>query len=104
MLETAYGDCNQLWRQIAVINNHAYAGGLMFALAHDYRIMNQDKGNVAMTEIKYGIFIPPGMMSICKHRMPHKAFRELILTGNPISGRVAKEAGFIDELHPLDKL
>ena len=76
----------------------------MLALAHDYRIMNQDAGNLCMSEIKYGIFLPPGMMSVCKHRMAPKICREVILTGDPITRKEGKEAGFIDELHPLEKL
>lgn len=76
----------------------------MLALCHDYRIMNQDKGNLCMSEIKYGIYLAPGMMSVCKHRMAPKIFRELILTGDPIGPKEGYEAGFIDELHPLDKL
>lgn len=76
----------------------------MFALAHDYRIMNKDAGKLCLSEIKYGFHVPPGLMSLCKHRMSPAIFRELILTGDPISGAEGREAGFIDELHPLEKL
>ena len=29
---------------IALLNGHAFAGGLMLAMHHDYRIMNPSKG------------------------------------------------------------
>ncbi len=50
---------------VAAINGHAYAGGLMFAFAHDYRIMNEDFGNLCLSEIKFGIGLAPGMNAIC---------------------------------------
>jgi enoyl-CoA hydratase/carnithine racemase len=39
---------------MAVINGHAYAGGLILALAHDYRIMKQNSGVLCLSEINIG--------------------------------------------------
>ena len=39
---------------MAVINGHAYAGGLILALAHDFRIMKQNSGVLCLSEINIG--------------------------------------------------
>ena len=36
---------------VALINGHAFAGGCLLALAHDYRIMRSDRGYMCMNEI-----------------------------------------------------
>lgn len=44
---------------IACINGHCLAGGFMFIMAHDLRIINSDpKVKLGMTEIKLGMTIP----------------------------------------------
>ena len=35
---------------LTLARRHAFAGGCMFALAHDYRVMRQDKGFICMNE------------------------------------------------------
>ena len=47
-----------------MLNGNAYAAGLFLALSHDYRVMNQDFGNLCVSEIKFGMSIPPGMNAI----------------------------------------
>ena len=44
---------------IACINGHCLAGGFMFIMAHDLRIINSDpKVKLGMTEINLGMTIP----------------------------------------------
>ena len=57
---------------VAAINGHCYAGGLVLALCHDYRVMNQDFGNTAMSEIKLGIPISSISISLIKAKVPDK--------------------------------
>ena len=40
---------------IAMLNGYVIAGGAVFALAHDYRIMRNDFGYLHMNEIEYGL-------------------------------------------------
>lgn len=64
---------------IALINGHAFAGGLLFALSHDYKIMNSKSGFLCMNELAIGIAIHPGMMAIIASKMPsHKLTRCLL--------------------------
>ena len=89
---------------VAAINGHAYAGGLMFALAHDYRLMNRDFGNLCLSEIKFGIFLPPGMNAICQSRIPAPFYKYIALLGDPVPAKEGLRMRFIDELHPKEHL
>lgn len=66
---------------IAAINGHCMAGGLILAMACDYRIMVNRNAKVAMTEIKIGMILPEQGSAILKVKLPHASFRDLILTG-----------------------
>ena len=56
------------------MNGHAYRGGLTFALAHDYRLMNRDFGKLCMSEIKMGLHLTPPIHTICEKRLPYPHF------------------------------
>ena len=42
----------RIFRTIAVINGHAFAGGLMFAFACDVRLMRSDRGFLCLPEVR----------------------------------------------------
>lgn len=69
---------------LCVIQGHAYAGGLIFALCHDFRVMKADSGKLCLSEINIGSVLPPAYNDICKHTIPRQILREMIM-GRPIS-------------------
>ena len=64
---------------MCVITGHAYAGGLILALCHDFRVMRTDSGKLCLSEINVGIPIPPAYNEICKHFMPRQIYREMVM-------------------------
>lgn len=63
---------------VAAVNGHAFGGGLMLALSHDYRYMNKQRGNICMPEINLQMTIPPSMTAIVKTRCPSDVYSELM--------------------------
>lgn len=43
---------------IAAINGHAFGAGAIFAIAHDYRVMREDKGWFCVPAVNIGIVLP----------------------------------------------
>src|SRR5512144_1551091 len=54
---------------VAAINGHAFAGGGMFALAHDYRVMRADRGFFCLPEVDLGMGLAPGMMALVQTKL-----------------------------------
>ena len=82
---------------IALINGHCYAGGLLLALAHDYRIGQSKSGYYCMNEVKIGLPIHPSMMAllhakICKDRI----IRDALLTARRWNADQALKDELID--------
>ena len=54
---------------LCVMNGMTIAGGLLFALMHDFRLMRDDgdKSFACLSEINVGLSLPPGFAGIVKH-------------------------------------
>ncbi|XP_064611244.1 uncharacterized protein LOC135475325 [Liolophura sinensis] len=55
---------------IAAINGHAFAGGMLLALAHDLRVMRTGHGWMSFNEIYLKIRFPPAMLDLIKCKIP----------------------------------
>jgi len=83
---------------VALVNGYAIAGGLMLAMAHDFRIMRSDFGHVAMNEIDLGIPITPGMNAVVQCKVSPSVHRDLLLIGRKFCPEEALKAGIVDKL------
>lgn len=66
---------------IALMNGHAFAGALMLAMMHDYRIMNPHRGFVCLNEVELGVPLRPPMSSIFRSKVSPQVYRTLVLEG-----------------------
>ncbi|KAL7747945.1 hypothetical protein RI367_006693 [Sorochytrium milnesiophthora] len=89
---------------VAAINGHAFAGGLLLALAHDYRVMRADKGQVSLNEIDLPSSLHPGMSSLARAKLPPSTLHPLIFAAHRYPGLEALQAGIVQELAPEDQL
>jgi len=64
---------------MAVIRGHCMAGGLIFALCHDFRIMKKFSGQLAFSEVTVGRCLPPAYNFIVKSVLPMYALRTLVM-------------------------
>ena len=89
---------------IACMNGHAYAGGFMWAMAHDFRLMREDYGNCCVSEINIGAVIPRGMVQLIKDKLRPDVVRDLVIFGLKFNGQQCAEKRIVDQCLPMDKL
>ena len=85
---------------VAAINGHAFAGGAMLALAHDFRVMRSDRGFFCLPELDIKLPLAPGMMALIKTRLNGATLRDAVLTGARIGGAEAQQRGIVDDAVP----
>ncbi|KIW16604.1 hypothetical protein PV08_03792 [Exophiala spinifera] len=105
------GSLYPLWRRlitypmptIALMNGHAFAGGLMTAMMHDYRIMNPHKGFVCLNELDFGASLQPTMASVFRVKLSMSTFRNMVLESKRYPALEALKEGIIDGVGSVDE-
>jgi enoyl-CoA hydratase len=90
---------------VAAVNGHAIAGGLVVALACDYRIGPTTRScQLGLTEARAGIPFPAVAMAIVQAELAPAVARRATLVARNISPEAALASGILDELQPPDQL
>ncbi len=100
-------DMQRMWARVmslpiptvAAVNGHAFAGGGMFALAHDHVLMREDRGFWCVNELLLRMRFTPGMQALLSSRLPIPTARRAILTAHRFGGPDALAGGIADALH-----
>ncbi|MFC6882920.1 MULTISPECIES: enoyl-CoA hydratase-related protein [Actinomadura] len=80
---------------VAAVNGHAFAGGGMLALAHDFAVMRTDRGYFCLPEVDLGMSFTPGMNALITARLPKGTAHEAMLTGRRYTAEQAMDAGIV---------
>ncbi|MGH3241316.1 MAG: enoyl-CoA hydratase-related protein [Spirillospora sp.] len=80
---------------VAALNGHAFAGGAMLALAHDFAVMRDDRGYFCLPEVDLGMSFTPGMDALIRARLPKATAHEAMLTGRRYPAQDAVAAGIV---------
>lgn len=86
---------------VAAINGHAIAGGCVFAMAADIRLMSA--GTVGLTELAVGAMFPMSALEICRHAMGPSASQAALGAGT-VDVATAAALGWVDEVATDDEL
>ncbi|KAK3772971.1 hypothetical protein RRG08_036305 [Elysia crispata] len=90
---------------LAALNGHAFAGGALFAIAHDLRVLRQDKGWLCFNEVKInGVFVKchfPLMRT--KIGFGHN-YTDAIVLGKRYTGPEALSSGLVHAAPPISLL
>lgn len=89
---------------VAAMNGHAFAGGGMLALAHDFRVMREDRGFFCLPEVDINLPLAPGMLALIQSKLDATTCRDLILTGRRVGGADAVILRVADEAVPATDL
>jgi enoyl-CoA hydratase/carnithine racemase len=80
---------------IAALNGHAFAGGAMFAVAHDFVVMREERGYWCLPEVDLGLPLTAPMHAVVTAKLPRVSAHESIMTGRRYTAPEALEAGII---------
>ncbi|KAI9882932.1 MAG: hypothetical protein M1823_005318 [Watsoniomyces obsoletus] len=87
---------------IALINGHAFAGGFMLAMHHDYRVFNPERGFLCLNELEFGVALYPPMSSVFRQKLPNPStYRDIVLEARRYAAQDALKEGIVDTLGKL---
>lgn len=89
---------------IAAVNGHAFGAGAMLAMAHDFRVMNAEKGFFCFPEVDIKIPFTPGMAALIQAKLTPAAAVESMTTGRRYGGPDAADRGIVDRAVAPDAL
>jgi enoyl-CoA hydratase len=79
---------------IAAVEGYCYAGGMEILQAMDLRVAGEG-AKLALTEVQRSLFPMAGSTVRLTRQVPWTVAMELLLTGDPITGRRAYEVGLV---------
>jgi enoyl-CoA hydratase/carnithine racemase len=89
---------------VAAINGHAFGAGMMFAVAHDYRLQRKDKGFMCAVEIAIGAAFPTPEKFLFQHVMSKPNAQRTMLGAKRWDAQSSLAADLIEEACSVDEL
>ncbi|HEX6095964.1 MAG TPA: enoyl-CoA hydratase/isomerase family protein [Thermoanaerobaculia bacterium] len=83
---------------VVAVNGHAVAGGCIFTLCGDYRLMADGNGRIGMPELLVGVPFPASVLEVIRFALPPQHLQELIYTGRTVKPDEALRLGIVDEI------
>ncbi|MCW2889190.1 MAG: Delta3-Delta2-enoyl-CoA isomerase [Streptosporangiaceae bacterium] len=83
---------------VAALNGHAFAGGGMLALSHDFAVMRTGRGYFCLPEVDLGMSFTPGMNALLQARLSRATAHEAMTTGRRYTAEEALSAGIVQHI------
>jgi len=83
---------------VAAVNGHAIAGGCVFALACDHRVLARGTATIGVPELRVGVAFLPGAYAIARTRIPPRDQHVAITLGKVFGPEEALARGLVHEL------
>jgi enoyl-CoA hydratase len=84
---------------VAAVEGYCYAGGMEILQAFDIRVAAED-AQLAVSEVQRGLFPMSASTIRLPRQIPYTVAMDLLLVGDPISGRRAYEIGLVGHVTP----
>lgn len=86
---------------VGALSGAAILGGWIVAMGCDWRVLAEESGKLALSEVRLGLTPTPALVSRLAHlsRDP-RVVKEMVLRGKTLRAAEAFEAGLVDELAP----
>lgn len=88
---------------ICLINGHVMGGACLLTLAHDYRIMNSQRGYWQMPPVNAGLH-HPGMGTLLRAKLEPSVRRKVLLEAHRYKAQEALEDGIVDAIAAPDEM
>ncbi len=89
---------------VAAISGHSPAGGCVFSIAADYRIMASGKYRIGLNEIPVGIIVPQTIYAAYAFWIGERLAYQYLLEGKLLSVEHAHQVGLVDEVCTYEEL
>ncbi len=89
---------------VALLNGHAFAGGFMLAMYHDYRLFNPTRGFLCLNELDLGVPLKPAMSSVFRQKLTPQVYKAMVLEAKRYNGTEALENGIVDALGGMEEV
>ena len=89
---------------VAAINGHAIAGGCVFALTADYRVLRRGGFNIGLNEVRVGLPLPWTVAMLLRSSVGPERIGEVALLGRNFADEEARDVGLVHELAAGEEL
>lgn len=100
-----FGVCTALARApmptVAAITGHSPAGGAVFALYCDYRIMAEGDFRIGLNEVRVGLTVPECIQAALRRLVGSRRAERMLVAGAMLDGDTALRSGLVDERAPV---
>jgi enoyl-CoA hydratase len=83
---------------VVAVNGHAIAGGCIFTLTGDYRLMAAGSARIGIPELLVGVPFPAAVIEVVRFAVPPQHLQMLMYTGKTATAEEALRLGLIDEV------
>jgi Delta3-Delta2-enoyl-CoA isomerase len=83
---------------VAAVNGHAFGGGALLAVAHDFAVMRADRGFWCMPEADLGLALTAEYTSLLRAKLPGRTLQAAVVTGRRYGGQDALAAGIVHQV------
>lgn len=88
---------------VVSVNGHAIAGGCIFTLTADYRVMAPGNGRIGIPELLVGVPFPAAVIEVVRYGVPSQHLHSLMFSGRTVTPDEALRIGIIDEIAGHDR-
>jgi enoyl-CoA hydratase len=83
---------------VIAVNGHAIAGGCIFTLCGDYKLMAAGDARIGIPELLVGVAFPASVLEVIRYSVPPQHLQSLMYTARTVKPDEALRLGLVDEV------
>ena len=86
---------------LAVVNGHAYAGGMIVSILHDFKLMKAERSRMCLSEANVNATLPTAYAAVCTDKLGIPVYQKLQY-GIAIDAKECLNDRIVDSLYKSD--